>query len=806
MTTLQAQPNTLHASLIEALNAEDPERALEQAFLQLGAGANMPLLLAMVKALVRAGLGGIAVRLLRSASGLLAAEPQLAALAAQLERVPSGEVAAAKLAGQLDQNLAAIREVDSDLFAVLAENEPKRGFHVFLSRKRNVYVLADGIGGKLEFVFPFCDQAFHAAALKTPALSMSSAFVMVGVPLPAMWMRVVGLVVPGGFTPPIDVVETDVDVLRLWLSIVDVAQNVRDGRLMMFAGADATDRYKKFLIEHPTRLPAAECMTNHRPRWQPPIVDRLFIENVNQAQVVRKQQAKSQLDALYADKTAEYWRERFATAGRASPPLRVVGFTTRFSTVIQHSMRDLGAAFKRLGCEFETIKQAGPSAAAVDVVGELTRTQPDMLVVMNHVRAEMVGSIPANVPYVCWIQDHMQQLCDRKMGQSITAMDLVLGHSPDVMASAYGYPLDRFLPTNNLTSTDVFSDVPIDAGQLEKYRCDVSYVAHGWESPEQLVREAGAENPSFVRYLDCIRECAVQRLNAKGWLTTQDLVDVVLEGERNSQHRALSPEVRRSVVLPAAQRIIDRVVRHQTLEWAARWVEKTRRRFRIFGRGWENHPTFRTFAGGEVPHGEALRCVYQASAINLQINAYGSLHQRLLDGLAAGGFVLSRYVPADFIREPFVQIRECIERRKLASIQQIVDCAKTDAALASAIRQTEELTGTRLAPMSDAQRAKHVAAHVQCASLAESDFSDEGLFNLLKNCKGIPHRAASDITNFAKTTFACERELCAMLDRYVHDPAARMAVASPMRQSVIEQDTYDGLAGRVLREFQSRRK
>src|SRR5688572_22049887 len=97
MTSLAAPPSTLHAALIDALNDGERERALEQAFQQLSRGGNLPLLLAMTKAMVHAGLAGLALRLLNSSAGLLAADPQLAMLAKRLENLPSGEIASAEL-------------------------------------------------------------------------------------------------------------------------------------------------------------------------------------------------------------------------------------------------------------------------------------------------------------------------------------------------------------------------------------------------------------------------------------------------------------------------------------------------------------------------------------------------------------------------------------------------------------------------------------------------------------------------------------------------------------------------------------
>ena len=108
MTTLTAPRHSLHASLIDALGGDKPEQALEQAFIQLARGGDLPLLMAMVKAFMRVGLAGIAVRMLQSAGGVLAAEPQLASLADRLARLPSGEIDPEVMVNRAHRNLDAL--------------------------------------------------------------------------------------------------------------------------------------------------------------------------------------------------------------------------------------------------------------------------------------------------------------------------------------------------------------------------------------------------------------------------------------------------------------------------------------------------------------------------------------------------------------------------------------------------------------------------------------------------------------------------------------------------------------------------
>src|SRR5204862_387480 len=148
MTTLTAPPNTLQASLMDALAGQEPERALEQAFIQLSRGGDLPLLLAMVKALVKTGVAGLALRLLRSAGGLLRAEPQLASLADRLASLPSGQVPAKILESRYRGNLEPLLTTRPHLRAGVDEQFITGKVHsVFVSIKGNVYVVRENPTG-----------------------------------------------------------------------------------------------------------------------------------------------------------------------------------------------------------------------------------------------------------------------------------------------------------------------------------------------------------------------------------------------------------------------------------------------------------------------------------------------------------------------------------------------------------------------------------------------------------------------------------------------------------------------------------
>jgi hypothetical protein len=416
-------------------------------------------------------------------------------------------------------------------------------------------------------------------------------------------------------------------------------------------------------------------------------------------------------------------------------------------------------------------------------------------------RFEFGDNKPANIPYVCWVQDHMDQLCTPQAGQSVGPLDLVVCHSPHVMASLHGYPLERMIGTNNLTDAATYSNEPLPEGELRPHRCDVSFASHGSGTPEQLAEEIAAGGPATFRaFLEIFLRLVRSRLDRDPWVNSQDLVNLMLQAELESKHPAMTPEVRRTRIYPQLARIHDRVFRHQAIEWTANWARSRDRRFRLYGQGWDRHAKFGPFAAGHAASGRDMRAVYQASAISLQVNGYSSLHQRLLDGVAAGGFLLSRLNPADFIRRPFVAIQACIREGRFATLAQLLDHRQRDAAFDSACAEAERLTSVCIRAVGDRRRDAHVAA-LRAGNMIADLLTDEGLFGVLKELRLIPTRVAADLPGFAATAFGSEPQLHALLDRYVDDPAARSGMARPMRESVIVNDTYDGLVSRMLAAF-----
>jgi hypothetical protein len=803
MTTLVAPAASSLRTLYKALEGSQPEAALEQAFPQFARGADISLALAITKALVRIGLAGLARRFLQSLQSGTPLQSQFVHLGEQLAALPSGELSYAERARRHNQNVNALLTTRPHLSNHIASfKDSAELFLIFLSKRGNYYVIRNDRPAQFDFVFPFADNISHVPASRLPSPENTTSLVLLGVPSIPLWDHLHSMQTDNGYVPPIYVIEPDSAIFSLWLQMIDAPNALRDERVVYFVGDECQTQYHEFLLSEAWRSLPTQIITSRRPRWTPPGIDTAFHDDLAAVRRSRQQRAKATLDAKYAAKDIDDWRQRFAQAGFTATPLRIVGFTTRFSTVIQHAMRDLASAFARCGCLFDVVKQPNAHTATVDVVGALTKADYDLIIVINHLRSEFADSIPENIPYVCWIQDHMDQLASRTAAQSVGAYDLVVGHSPYLMSALYGYPLARFIPSNNLTDPNVYSSEPADPQDLETLRCDLSYVSHGSATPEQLIQQivgnAVLLQRLFRRYLDLITNA----LEETGYVPAFEQMKYLLQAEQESGCRPFAPEIRRSQLFPQAARIYDRAFRHQTLRWAANWAALRKRVLKIFGGGWSNHPTLGRYACGVIETGYPLRCLAQASSINLQINGYASLHQRLLDALASGGFVLSRYNPADFIRQPFLTIQAAIRSHHVTTLQCLIELGERDASVAEAMRDIWRLAGLPLAPLTDVRRQRH-AAIVEATNGLRELTNDAGLMSALADLRLAPHRAAGDIPHFARTTFDSEESLHELLDHYVDNTQARREIACGMRDDVIRFDTYDSLVARILQAFKA---
>ncbi|HWB20301.1 MAG TPA: hypothetical protein VG711_08385 [Phycisphaerales bacterium] len=807
ITSAQASPPIppAHFALIEALNSARPDPAIERIFANDGVRIPPHVLLPVLKSLVAIRVPGVAIRLLRTHNALVQQTPELRELHQILASLPSGEIPRATLESNFRTNIENLLASNPHLQQIAnAITVIPPDISIFKSVTGNYFITTGHAESPLDLKLPFADHASVANSFSLPANVEYPAFRAIGLPPPQLFTKILNSSTPAGYLPPIDILEPDIRLLPIWLSMFSDSDFFASSRVQVFAGADALAAYRdRLILNHAQPLPTIS-LTTPRPDLTPAIIQSLSLssDQIREISLARNAKVKSALDALtshYHAMSESDWASRFSASTDGARKLTVVGLTSRYSTVMQHAMRDLGSALTRTGCTFHTEVQQAPWQCAVDISSVLSRCKPDLIITINHLRSELTQYVPPAVPCISWLQDYMKDLWTSTAGKSVTSRDLILTRQAGELITSYAYPSQRIIETSNLTDPYTYSADPLPESERAPFRCDLCYVGHGSETPEQLIESAlGTGNSSSLRsYLTTLLHFIRSAIEYKSSLSFFDILDLIILAERRSSHPPLTPALRRQAIHPIAVRLYDRVLRHQTLDWAAQWASKNNRTFRIYGRGWNHHPKFSQWAAGEVVNGRSLRALAQAASIQLHVTAWQSLHQRLLDGFASGGFILTRHNPSDFHRADFAAVQQYVVRNEVNSLADLAACRTAHPELDAALERLEsgEFISVEMPDSPQRKRQMRLMAEVfNSPGVAD----DKSVLSTLRTMPFVPPRVAGDLPQFESTTFDSMTSLGAQLDRFVDDAPGRARLAQPIRQSIIQNDTHDGLVKKIL--------
>ncbi|MFG0260154.1 MAG: hypothetical protein ACF8LK_07345 [Phycisphaerales bacterium JB041] len=491
----------------------------------------------------------------------------------------------------------------------------------------------------------FCEQRLGGTDMFTPPLAIE------GIDPPWLaegaWRRLAPNRV--GYAAPITLVQADPLEFLDGLSAMDLRDVLADERVRVFVGPDASSRWLEDAVGRldEVAMGMAIATPGVRTRIEP---DAQTVTNrwgAAQAEALRETQTR--VASAYGPRDRAWWADRYAEAASGGEPLRVLIPTSRYSTFIRHASEDLAEAFCGLGCEARVVME--PANGRPTSVGQLRWAdpfEPDLIVLANYFRRDAGLPFPEQVPWVCWIQDAMaHQFQEREF----TELDFVAGHLHKELRAQDGFPHDRALPFPLIASERKFHPGPVDAERHERFACEVAYVSHQSETPAAFHARCVAEEPKpeVCRVLEHLRPLveaeAADPLGESLYNRLGALTGAAAERLANGTD-ALAQYLFRHYALPLA----DRVVRHQTLGWAASICGRHGWRLRLHGRGWDSHPELAEYARGEISHGDDLRACYQSAAVHLHASVNTLVHQRVMECAMSGGLPVGR-LTADAVDE-----------------------------------------------------------------------------------------------------------------------------------------------------------
>lgn len=466
-----------------------------------------------------------------------------------------------------------------------------------------------------------------------------------------------------GYRTCVRVVHEDPVELLTGLCQTDLSEHLRDPRVRVFVGdqrASAAERLRADLLGR-TRtqiLGPVLSVSTTRTKASPALED--VLRDVGKAQLDELQELLGRVGETYNPRTRAWYAERFADALDASTDadtdtdtntgarLRVLIPTCRFSTYIKHASADLRESIRALGHEAELLIEPDDwsQMSALAHAEAFDRFEPDLVVLINYTRFHVGRVVPANVPFVCWVQDSMPHLLSEQAGASQGELDFTAGNTFGDLTVYYGYPRERSMPATLTASEAKFHPGPVASSLRDELTCDVCYVSHHSQTVEQMHAqklEEARTNPGLVRALELLRP-TIDRVveHASDGPVELTLQVAAQEALRDALGVEPDPHDVRQIVTTYAMPMVDRGLRHQTLRWASAWCESTGTAMHIHGRGWGGHPELARYDRGELTHDDALRAAYACAGVHLHVSAHSVLHQRVVECLLSGGLALCR--------------------------------------------------------------------------------------------------------------------------------------------------------------------
>ncbi|HEX4796126.1 MAG TPA: glycosyltransferase [Humisphaera sp.] len=573
-----------------------------------------------------------------------------------------------------------------------------------------------------------------------------------------------------GHRPPLFFLIGDLERLWVILHVQDWTALLADPRVRLFAGADAFDQFRQSLTQDLLCPWPRISVKVDAAIWPADVTLDQVINAAAQAMADRLSQLNRQHVVDFSDVTPQSIAARFANGEL----LNILGITSRYTTFLQHSMRDWLSAFNRLGHRTHLLIESADHEVpnGVNTSAVCAEFKPDLIVIIDHYRRETPG-LPSQVPVVMWVQDALPNIFNRAAGAAHGSRDYALGFARLRMIQEFGYPASRYMPAIVGVNDERFAPRELSAAERKQFGCEVCFVSHASTPADGMIdaeiRRLGS--PEAKRLLSAIFDRFAAIYKAGQIVTEPITIRQIIDQALIETRTGIPSEQMPALFEFFSQRINNALFRHQSLHWlAAMGVD-----LRLYGRGWEAHPAFARFAHGIADNASQLATIYQASAINLHISPHGAVHQRVMEGLAAGGFFLMRYCPGDVMERHFRTIWDWCKAEEIST-----DDALRDRATPAIVEQIEAI-----------------------AQILQYDpfGPDDSFIQMLRSseeCGYLRSAAAVWDDDYDAITFGSAAQLRERVTHYLANPEDRRQRAASMRKPVLDRFTYVATSRRLI--------
>ena len=673
---------------------------------------------------------------------------------------------------QLEANCAALARRDPELADRIRAFAPATPYVLAIQGNQVIVAQLDGTTARVRPCLASAAAAHEILQKVYPTGTCTEPLLLAGID--QGWLCELAYTMPAstpmtpGHRPPLYFLASEIEEVWIALHLHDWRTMLADERVRLMVGADVAGQFHQSLIANPQIPHPKLALTIGPPLW--PAGSDLDSIVASAGTVLHEQMLRHV--AKYPVVFGRHAPDSIAAKIRSGQKLRVLGITSLYTTFLQYSMRDWLASFAKLGHETRLLIEEGTHEMLNSLSFARTCVDfiPDVILMIDHCRGEY-KVLPPRMPFVMWVQDRLPNIFSDQGGAHQGPMDFCLGFGRLHLSTRHGYPAQRYMASTMGINEERFNQSPPTRAQIDRFGCEVSYVSHASTPADVLLQShIDRQTDAGKRLLRDVYDRMTAHYQSGGQALSDVMIRIFMEQAMQATRIGLAEEDIKSLVFFFNQQISNALFRHQTLEWLSELGVD----LHIHGRGWEQHPTLARFAKGIADNITDLGAIYRASKINIQVTPHGAVHQRLLDGLTAGGFFLLRRHAGDEVGPIYQELWDWCRQRGIESDQQL--CDRADARVHEMIVRINALEGS---PPTRREMAVFDVMHGH----RENNFMTS---------------AASIWPEYEQVAFNTRDELQQRVRHFLADEPERARIAQSMRQAMIERTSYTSISRRLL--------
>lgn len=377
------------------------------------------------------------------------------------------------------------------------------------------------------------------------------------------------------------------------------------------------------------------------------------------SEIVKETEQLQEENEKYYEVQGKYFRKEIEQGS-----IRVLVWTTRFSTAMQYHARDCMNAMRNLGYAVDMLIESDNlrRTRKMDVIQKIYTLKPNIIFKINHFRDDDMA-IPKQAVVLTWIQDKLPQSTgNQEKINKLEDRDILMSmFISDLSGSQWGMRYKDVLKAPISANTDIYREYELTEEEKEKYACDICIVANGTDYKgwiEQSFGELPTElYDSCKAVIDVYIDLMEQEIFFYGLEENYEIIRYIVQ----TMEIAWDEIAIKSLADKIYYFIFYRRYKTLVAEWL---IENGYTNIKLYGNEWDKSEKCRAYAQGMIKNGECLSKALNAAKISIGLHPHVSLPAKLIESVASNTLYLAHDIPSQFdianAREYFVEGEELI--------------------------------------------------------------------------------------------------------------------------------------------------